>query len=210
MRGSRLSKLFRLCGALIQRPADVPRYVVHLRVPPVQSGLPWFTFGAIDFLDSWIRPHHRIFEYGCGGSTLFFATRAAYVESIEHNARWRLRVLDAVTRHGLTNVNIRHEPAGRDPPLSDSDYCRALDRPFDVIVVDGWALGKCSDVDRRAVQSRAACFHRAEEFASPGSIVVLDDSWFDDSLTHRAQKVALFSGTGPYRRGVSSTAVFFY
>jgi len=42
---------------------------------------------------------------------------------------------------GLSNVDIRFEQAGREPPLSASPYCQALDRSFDIIVVDGWALG---------------------------------------------------------------------
>jgi hypothetical protein len=210
MKGSIATKLLRMAAAAAARPQDVPRYIAHLRTPPIVSGLPWFTSGAIDFLDAWIKPQHHVFEYGCGGSTLFFAARAGNVDSVEHNARWQLRVRAALIERSHSNIRIHLHAAGREPPLADSEYCRALDRPFDVIAIDGWAMGKCSAGDRRAVQSRAACFARAESFAQPGSIIVLDDSWFLPDLSHRARERRSFIGLGPWRIGASATDVFFY
>ena len=210
MRGSTVSRFLQLAGAHASHPRYVPRYFRNLFVPPIVSGLPWFTFGAIDFLHSWMRLDHKVFEYGCGGSTLFFAARAASVTCVEHNRNWMQSVIAALAERRLGNVHIRHEPAGREPPLSDSTYCRALDQPFDVIVVDGWALGKCTDDDRRAVMSRAACFARAEKFVLPGGIIVLDDAWFDPGLEHHARDRLSFRGVGPWRSGVSRTDVFFY
>ena len=210
MRGSAIAKSLRLIAAHARQPQYITRYLKNLFVPPIACGLPWFTFGAIDFLASWIRPHHTIFEYGCGGSTIFFATRAARVECVEHNSKWATSVTAAILTQQLSNVHIRIEQAGREPPLSDSSYCRALDRAFDIVVVDGWALGKCSESDRRAVMYRAACFARAEEFAKPGSIIVLDDAWFDPTLKHHAGERRIFTGVGPWRMGVSRTDVFLY
>ncbi len=210
MRGSTASKLARLAIAHASQPRNVPRYLRNLFVPPIESGLPWFTFGAIDFLDSWVRPHHRVFEYGCGGSTIFFAQRAAYVQCIEHSERWMKAVLGALSQRQLGNVHIRLERAGREPPLAESSYCLALDRPFDLIVIDGWALGKCNEADRRAVGSRTACFERAEQFARSGGIIVLDDAWFDPSLGHHARERRSFPGVGPWRIGTSRTDIFVY
>lgn len=210
MRGSTVIKSLRLAGAHVSHPQNLARYFTNLFVPPIVSGLPWFTFGAIDFLHTWIRPDHEVFEYGCGGSTLFFANRATCVKSVEHNKKWMASVIAALAERRLSNVHIQHEFAGREPPLSDSNYCRALDRQFDVIVVDGWALGKCNDADRRAAMSRAACFARAEQFVQPGGIIVLDDAWFDPGLEHHARDRRSFRGVGPWRLGVSQTDVFFY
>ena len=116
----------------------------------------------------------------------------------------------AALRRGLTDIAIEVREAGRAPPLAGSPYCLALHRPFDIVVVDGWALGKCNEADRRAVQSRGACFRRAEQFVRPGGIVVLDDAWFDPEIAHRARDRRVFSGTGPWRIGASRTDVFFY
>src|SRR6266851_3560212 len=151
MYGSMPTKLARLAGAHLTHPAYTLRWLANLRRPPIESGLPWFTFAAIDFLDEWVKPHHTVFEYGCGGSTVFFAERAQAVVCIEHNDRWRTRVLQRLATLGLGNVLIGIEPAGRNPPLASSAYCRALDRSYDIVVVDGWALGKHTESDQRAI-----------------------------------------------------------
>jgi predicted O-methyltransferase YrrM len=210
MRGSKFVKALRLAAAHARQPRYARRYLANLFVPPIASGLPWFTFSAIEFLEAWIKPHHEVFEYGCGGSTLFFAKRAKSVASVEHNAKWARSVTATALKRGLANVAIEVREAGREPPLADSPYCLALDRPFDIVVVDGWALGKCNEADRRAVQSRDACFRRAEQFVRPGGIIVLDDAWFDPDIAHRARDRRVFSGTGPWRIGASRTDVFFY
>lgn len=202
--------LMRIAGAIARRPADAPRYLGNLRRPPLESGLPWFTFGAIDFLAGAITPQHRVFEYGCGGSTIFLAGRAARVSCVEHNSRWMHRVFAELAKRRLGNVDFRLQPAGRQPPLSDSAYCRALDRGFDVVVVDGWAMGKSDHHDQRAAQSRAACFARAEQFITPGGIIVLDDAWFLPDLKHHAKARHTFAGVGPWRIGASRTDVFLY
>ena len=36
----------------------------------------WINFEALDFLSNWLKPSHRIFEFGGGGSTLFFLKQA--------------------------------------------------------------------------------------------------------------------------------------
>jgi hypothetical protein len=210
MRGSKFAKVLRLATAHARQPRYARRYMANLFVPPIVSGLPWFTFSAIEFLETWIKPYHEVFEYGCGGSTMFFAQRARSVASVEHNGKWAQTVTAAALKRGLTNVAIEVREAGREPPLADSPYCQALDRSFDVVVVDGWALGKCNEADRRAVQSRGACFRRAEKFVRPDGIIVLDDAWFDPGMEHHARDRRVFSGTGPWRTGASRTDVFFY
>lgn len=50
--------------------------------------LPWFTFGAIEFLQRLVRPEDRVFEYGAGHSTLWWQQRARCLTSVEHDAEW--------------------------------------------------------------------------------------------------------------------------
>src|SRR5688572_9711262 len=58
-----------------------PRYLLN-------HAAPWITFDAIDFLKARARPDMRVFEFGSGGSTLFWASLGAQVTSIEHNPAW--------------------------------------------------------------------------------------------------------------------------
>ena len=52
MRGSKFSKILRLMAAHTSQPRYARRYLANLFVPPIASGLPWFTFSAIEFLES--------------------------------------------------------------------------------------------------------------------------------------------------------------
>ena len=47
--------------------------------------LPWFTYPAIEALSNWDLSDKRVFEYGSGFSTLFWASRAKEVVSVEHS-----------------------------------------------------------------------------------------------------------------------------
>lgn len=47
--------------------------------------IPWYTYPAIEYLSQFDYGGKRVFEYGCGYSSLFWAERAAKVISIEDN-----------------------------------------------------------------------------------------------------------------------------
>ena len=65
---------------------------------PVADERPWITFPAIEFLERTLTRDMRVFEYGAGGSTLFFATRVKEVVSIEHEGAWAPRGLWQASR----------------------------------------------------------------------------------------------------------------
>lgn len=50
--------------------------------------LPWFTYGAIEFLERIVRSTDRVFEYGAGFSTLWWQNKAAEINSVEHDVAW--------------------------------------------------------------------------------------------------------------------------
>jgi hypothetical protein len=49
---------------------------------------PWIVFSSLRFLNSIIKPNDLVFEYGMGGSTLFFLDKNCRVVSIDHDSRW--------------------------------------------------------------------------------------------------------------------------
>src|SRR4051812_37225534 len=55
---------------------------------PMKDEVPWMTFGAIEFLQRALREDMVVFEYGSGGSTLFFANRVRRLVTIEHDPEW--------------------------------------------------------------------------------------------------------------------------
>lgn len=118
--------------------------------------LPWYTYPAIEYLSQFDYRDKKIFEYGCGYSSLFWAGRAQQVTSIEDNpvyyTRWKQEFAEA------DNLDIRWREEGEiyENALFE-DSC-----DYDVIVVDG---------KRRAECARAALVRLA-----PGGMIILEDS----------------------------------
>lgn len=208
MHGSVATRLARVVRYLATHPRHIAPYVrMNPRVSsPLELGLPWFSWGAIEFLDRYVRPSMTIFEYGSGGSTLYFARRGASVRSVENNADWQVRVIEKLRTQGIDNVEIRLRPYDfvRAVHFEESEYLHAIgeDR-FDVVAIDG------SEYD---VPVRPVCFRHAERHVKPGGIIVVDDSWRYPALRERSRAVRWksFVGTGPARFGVTSTDVHHY
>lgn len=149
-------------------------------VTPLNHGLPWMNFAAIDFLEQTLTPKSKVLEWGVGGSTVFWSTRAGEIVSIEHDAAWFERA-----REQLAHLE------GRDPPLTlrlveprpgeAGDYSSGLEpyrdmsfeayvkaiteypkAYFDLIVVDG--------------RARMACLHACVDYLAPGGTILLDNA----------------------------------
>lgn len=182
---------------------------------------PWLTFDAILALRRRMRPGMRIFEYGSGGSTLFWLSRGgAAVISVEHDPAWQ-RVVTARLA-GKTQADLRlvlpeagHTPGDvADPALFQSDdeafrgfsferYVRQIDPfpdgYFDVLLVDG--------------RARPSCIAHGAAKVKPGGLLVLDNADRPYYLARTAAHLAdfdreLFSGMTPVTPGLSTTAIF--
>jgi hypothetical protein len=116
--------------------------------------IPWFTYPAIDFLDSVVRPDWTVFEWGSGNSTLWWAARTAHVVSVEDDAAWYAEVVKQV------------RPNSRSLFKQGRDYFEALraypDAAFDVIVIDGSSRNDCALV--------------APDKLKPGGLIVFDNA----------------------------------
>lgn len=148
---------------------------------------PWMCFPAVEELDRLLNADSRVFEYGSGGSTIYFAQKARKVVSIEHEPTWHQRVLAELERRQLTNVQYELiEPAVdpafdfsnvADPSAYVSDdaryagktfksYAEAIDsypnEHFDLVVVDG--------------RARPGCILHARDKVRPGGVLLLDQS----------------------------------
>jgi len=156
-------------------------------VTPMSLGLPWVTFIAIERLRAHLRPGMKIFEFGSGGSTLFFIRQGAIVCSVEHEKAWHERVMlelasQQVSGHSVRLVSPELAADGSlgnpsDPEAySTSDavwrkhsfhnYVTSIDsyapETFDVILVDG--------------RARPACLRHALSQLKRGGLLVLDNS----------------------------------
>lgn len=209
MNGTIPEKLGRLIGNLVIHPQYISRHFVHNVIngtSPIDLELPWFSYAAIDFLDSYLKPHMTVCEYGSGGSTLFFAERCAMVTSIENDRDWHELVTQRLREKMISNATVKLCPFDFKSPVGFeySQYLHAIpDEKMDVIVIDG---------SEEWTQVRPICFQKAEPRIKPGGIIVVDDSWRYSSIrnNHRAKTFQVFQSVGPCRPGVTSTDVFFY
>ena len=209
MHGTVPQKIARVIGDLVSHPQYIPRHLTHSLVngkTPLDLGIPWFSYAAIDFLEKYLKPHMTVFEYGSGGSTLFFAKRVKQVISVEDNPTWHELVTRRLADKGQTNATLKLHPFDFKNPVGfeTSAYLQAMpEGPFDVIVVDG---------SEEWTQVRPICFEKAEGHVKQDGIIVVDDSWRYPKLRehNRAQRFEIFQSVGPCRPGVTSTDVFFY
>jgi hypothetical protein len=153
--------------------------------------LPWITYPAIEFLKQLDLTNKSLFEYGCGGSTLFWSRLVRHVESVEDNEAW-VREVRAVLP---ANCTLSLEPY-------PEDYVNAVARggPYDIIVIDGHSRIKCSEV--------------APGHLKPGGFIILDNAdWFPEASANLRQAGLIevdVAGMAPIADFVSTTSFYFH
>src|SRR5690554_1369486 len=150
-------------------------------------GLPWMTYDAIEFLDKICNSGIRVFEWGSGGSTLFFASRCKDVVSVEHDTFWIKSLREKLEDLNLKNVSVKGiegvpidnfnklNPENPDDfiskdkkssGLSFEKYVNSIDQfeteCFDIVVVDG--------------RARNSCIKRAIPHIKRGGYLIVDNS----------------------------------
>lgn len=209
MNGANFQRIIRVARNVCAHPEYLMEYLRNLPLTgrlPLDAEIPWFSFGAIDYLESHLPPDSVVFEWGGGGSTLFWAKRAKHVITVESSDEWADRLTQVLSVKGITNVTVLRHPF--DPSdkagFEDSVYLNCVDDyKANVFVVDGYEAD---------VQLRPICFSRAEDRVEKGGIIIVDDSWRYIALRsdNRAQKHLVFETVGPCRYGITSTDIFFY
>lgn len=149
--------------------------------------LPWLSFPAIDLLQKKLTGNEKVFEYGGGGSTLFFADKAAEVITVEHNRQWFDFLMTDTNRPASTKwkpVLILPEEKKTGIALdytnpdhyytSDSNFVnntfqayasyidKYADEYFDIVLVDG--------------RARPSCLKHALRKVKKGGLLILDNA----------------------------------
>jgi hypothetical protein len=118
--------------------------------------LPWFTYPAIEYLNQLDFTGKRIFEFGSGNSTLYWASRAKHVVAVEEDKVWYERLkprMPANVEYIFTETR--------------ADYIDSVTRQegvFDIIVNDGIYRYDC------AVAARP-------KLAADGFIILDNSEW---------------------------------
>jgi hypothetical protein len=216
--------------AIGRRPVLI-RYFVPLIVslafrkntPARLSDVPWITFDCTRWLDKRLSNDLKVFEYGSGGSTLYFSKKTGQVVSVEHDDKWFARVAEALKQNNIDNCDQRlvkpvlrenvREDLADDPDnyLSSSpdyaaydfeNYCRSIDqfpdRSFDIIFIDGRARPSCIKHSLRKVKSGGCMILDNSEREHYQKGIKLMDGWQRTDFYGPSPNNLLFSQTSVF------------
>jgi hypothetical protein len=188
----------------------------------VDDGTPWISFNAIEFLNHIVRKDMRVFEYGSGGSTLFWVSRVGEVVSVEHDLSWYTNMkkkLDQLQIKHVRYILAEPEPDPRfqekkfenpDDFISSDDsfsgknferYVKSIDafpdNYFDIIIVDG--------------RARPSCIQHGMPKLNKNGWLIIDNSERAYYLkpfpfNGKSWKITKFAGPVPYTRNFSETS----
>jgi len=171
----------RSAGQIARQPSlgcEFPRLVATRGRSTMRLALPWLPFRLIDELAERVDGASRVFEYGGGGSTLWFLDQGAEVITVEHHPGWAAELGKRITSDRWTLLQ-------RSSDDDYADYVGAIgeypDDSFDVVVVDG--------------RERARCATAAMPKVRPGGLLIVDD-------VDREKYHAAIDATGWPRRDV--------
>lgn len=146
----------------------------------LQLGEPWIVPEALVHLKRIVQPDWTVFEWGSGGSTVFWSKYCKLVISIEHDANWLTRTTELLTKHGCkANWMIHHVPGVPDATgqmhhltsfrnYADSILSFGRLEPYDLIYVDGEA------------SCRGWCLDHSLSRVKQGGYLLLDNSnWLE-------------------------------
>lgn len=105
--------------------------------------VPWYTYPCVNFLSTRINRQMRVFEYGSGNSTLWWAERVLHVTSCEHDKAFAAEI----SKKAPSNVQylFRQIDQGyENTPIQ-------LSEKFHIIVIDGAVRDRCALVAQNAL-----------------------------------------------------------
>jgi hypothetical protein len=220
-------------GEAYLKPLGWDRSVVSQQAEDRDGPVPWITYPALRMLDRVVRPHFKVFEYGAGNSSLWWASRVAAVVAVEHDPMWA----ELVGARAPANLQVLSRPmdakaaepgasrlsgffaAHPERPLSGETVKDIADglvwEPFTAYLAElgcyppGWF-----DVVVVDGMARAPAAWMAAQLVAPDGLIVFDNA---DRWQYNAGYQALadagfarldFYGTRPVLVDESCTAIF--
>ena len=164
----------------------------RMSVDALGRELPWYTYPAIAYLESFNFKNCNVFEFGSGNSSFWWAKKARHVISIEDNLDW-FKIVDKKKKK---NQLIIHQS----DKVGYVNAIKVQKKLFEIIVIDGnWRLD-CTKMAIRHLKNHG--------------VIILDNSDRKQELT--CGKILRengffqidFSGFGPINGYCWSTSLF--
>lgn len=206
-----MTRFFRKVGGKLAKallPASVRKTLNNYEILSVQFGqfetmrkwesvdgegapIPWYCYPAIEYVKQLDLSDKRVFEYGLGNSTLFWADRCEKVVSVEDSREW------------FDKISTRL-PGAAECLFCESkkDYVNSIhgfDVKFDLIVVDG--------------SYRSECASESLKMLSEDGFIILDNSDWNEAASAVLRDADLIevdmSGFGPINGYTTTTSFYF-
>ena len=187
----------------------------------IKDEVPWITFEAMEWLENFMTQgkNMSVFEYGSGGSTIYFKRRVEALISVEHNPEWFQIVSSNMPKNSsqnkfllfeaepITNGNSnfadpRSFSSSEYPNMSFYSYVNSInefpDKSFDLVFIDG--------------RARSSCMLNARSKVKPGGYIMLDNS--ERNYYSLSKKLLVdweqidFFGPGPYSQDFWQTSIW--
>lgn len=100
--------------------------------------LPWISYASLHFLEQRVKRNMRVFEYGSGNGTLWWATRVKEVVAVEHDREW----YEQISAKLPANASIIHQSL--QPSGQYAKTILAQSGRFQIVVVDGRDRSNCA------------------------------------------------------------------
>jgi hypothetical protein len=100
---------------------------------------PWMHQSEIDMIISYLNPTHKMFEWGCGGSTLHFSKYVNLYRSVDHNIQWYKKIRPLINN----NTELYHV----DNQKEYTNYINHISNfadIYDAILIDGRERVRCA------------------------------------------------------------------
>jgi len=182
-------------NAFLQKSGFIKSFLTNKPCDPDGNPLPWMNYGVIAFLQERLNKDMRIFEYGSGYSTIYWAQRVGHCTSVEYDKIWYDKMNEQLS--ALKEVELVYRP------LNDN-YTAVIqeqETPFDLIIIDG--------------RERVQCAINAFDHLKDDGILLLDDSSRDryqaawDFYKEKGFKQLTFTGLKPTGWNADSTTLFY-
>ena len=178
--------------------------------------IPWLTYPFIDFIENRLHKDLKIFEFGAGNSSIFYAKKTKSVISIEHSPEW-FKIIKSNDKYKYENLDIRLVEIPKELEAkgyhtmaftnTENEYVFSLKntgKKFNIVVVDGLFRNSC-------------IIHSLESLTEDG-IVFLDNTskhyvkdlkLGTDFLADNGFRRLDFYGMGPIYSRKSCTSIFY-
>ncbi len=164
-------------------------------VDKYNNPIPWCTYSFIKFIDKRLKKNFRVFEFGSGNSTLWYASRVGEIISLENDKNW----YDIIQKELPANARIIYQTLEYNSEYSQT--ANKQEKKFQLIIVDG--------------RDRVNCIKNSISALTTDGIIVFDNSDLPqykegvDFLISNGFKKLDFIGLSPVTPHNNCTSVFY-